>query len=97
MIVIVDSVSRFPDDTRSVAEFTVGMGIDVQAVGIGNQVTNEELLAIAGSQDKVYTTSSFSVLPAVDVGLSKININTSHYQLFLKNLSDQQFLQLKDK
>ncbi|XP_076450405.1 protein PIF-like [Babylonia areolata] len=71
LIVVVDGVSRFPSDTQSVAEFTRGMGVKIWAIGVGQDVTQEELTSIAGDASTVLRTASFSALPAVDLQLAR--------------------------
>nr|KAG5702368.1 hypothetical protein BaRGS_002150 [Batillaria attramentaria] len=74
MIVVVDGVSRFPSETQSVADFTRDMGVLTYAIGVGNDVTLEELNIIAGDSSRVLTTSSFAALPNIDLQLGDMAV-----------------------
>ena len=66
---IVDGVSRFPSETQSVAQFTRQMSVEVNAIGVGQTVTQQELVNIAGDVSRVFTTNSFAALPSIDLQL----------------------------
>jgi collagen type VI alpha len=62
VIVITDGESNFPDRTAVEAGLAHGEGLQIFAIGVGQQVNREELEAIASEPDMVFQVDDYSVL-----------------------------------
>lgn len=65
IVVITDGASNDPAATVASANTAISQGIRLFAVGIGSGVNYDELLAITGDPDRVYTASNFDSLAAL--------------------------------
>jgi collagen type VI alpha len=62
VIVITDGESNFPDRTAAEAELAHGAGLQIFAIGVGQQVNRQELEAIASEPDMVFQVDDYTVL-----------------------------------
>ena len=70
MIVIVNDVSPLPTETAIVADFSRQMDVEINAIGVGGDITQEELQTITGDVSRVFNANSFAALPSVNLQLS---------------------------
>ena len=64
-VVITDGQSTSPEQTITEATRAHLKGILVIAIGVGHQVDNKELEAIAGSDERVFTVNDYSALDTI--------------------------------
>uniref|UniRef100_A0A915HZ49 VWFA domain-containing protein n=1 Tax=Romanomermis culicivorax TaxID=13658 RepID=A0A915HZ49_ROMCU len=62
LVVITDGKSMTPLSTQLEAQKAQQQNIAVISVGVGNQVVEDELIAIAGDRSRVFYVSDFDIL-----------------------------------
>ena len=71
-IVITDGTSVNPAETIRQAQLAKDEGIRMIAVGVGNNVFEEELRQIASNQRKYYPVADFNTLRSIEAGLREM-------------------------
>lgn len=94
MIVITDGSSENPAETIDQARIAKSEGIRIIAVGVGNNIFEEELLQIASNQQKYYKTPNFNTLKNIESDIRQMicsgkrsyKIKTINFVKFNKNV-----------
>ncbi|CAI9740919.1 Hypothetical predicted protein [Octopus vulgaris] len=92
-IVITDGQSTAPNKTAEQAMKMRKEGILIFAIGVGKDVSEEELHTITGRNDYVFMVDKYSLLKTVRTELRKLTCNSDkvHQMVACLHLSDEEF------